>query len=367
MFRRFVTPNSFRFSSSSANTTSFVRFAGSTASSSSKGDGQPNIIKQHYSDEEIKKVVKALEADPELAIRVVSNLTPAARRQLVVAGSAFEWFGGQRAAQSEVRAADADQDQVISTKDFDLWFEKALARRAQEQQEAEGKGEKKSSSSTAAATAAGGATAALSFSALFLLGLEAGLPFVGFGFLDNAVMILAGDVIDRSVGFFLGCSVLASAAMGNVVSGMMGMQLHGSIERLVHFFKLPIPTLTDEQRKSKRVFFAGHIGGTIGIATGLTLGMLPLLFLSDKEAEGEARAFKEIDTNKDGKLTAAELKRALNGAGVQHELTDEMTVKLVHKYGDEKFGTLNHDQFHRLCVDLKAKGPLALNVHKLVE
>ena len=159
-----------------------------TASSSSASSSQ---IKP-YSDEEIKNLVKSLEADPELAIRVVSNLSPAARRKLVVAGSAFEWFGGQRAAQSEVTAADYDHDKVISTKDFDTWFEKALQRRAASSDKKDG--EKGDGAVSEGASSAGSVDVKkLGFAALAFIGLEAGLPFVGFGFLDNAAMILAGE------------------------------------------------------------------------------------------------------------------------------------------------------------------------------
>ena len=46
------------------------------------------------------------------------------------------------------------------------------------------------------------------------------LPFVAFGFVDNAVMIVAGDYIDATVGVTLGISVLAAAGLGFVVVDM---------------------------------------------------------------------------------------------------------------------------------------------------
>jgi len=146
---------------------------------------------------------------------------------------------------------------------------------------------------------------------LMLLGCMSAIPFIGFGFLDNALMLLAGDLIDHSVSIYLHTSVMASAAMGNVVSGAIGMQVHGIIERMTQKLFLirskdkndedndidkggvdagspsvfDLSALTPEQMNSRAAFLAGHIGGTVGIIVGLTLGMTPLLFLSTKPTE----------------------------------------------------------------------------------
>uniref|UniRef100_A0A8C5N1U1 Transmembrane protein 65 n=1 Tax=Leptobrachium leishanense TaxID=445787 RepID=A0A8C5N1U1_9ANUR len=55
------------------------------------------------------------------------------------------------------------------------------------------------------------------------------LPFVGFGFLDNAIMIAAGTQIELSIGVVLGISTMAAAALGNLVSDLAGL---GYVERL---------------------------------------------------------------------------------------------------------------------------------------
>ena len=223
-------------------------------------------------NEEVEAIAASLSSNPHLLLKVVQVMSPESRRRLVIQGGAMEWFG-KDSVSKEMAEADHDKDYHICPKDFERWFEKALKRRAMA---AEASSEFTSSSGAKAA-------ATISVGALVLIGLEAALPFVGFGFLDNATMILAGDVIDKSLGAWLGCSVLASAAMGNVVSGVFGMQFHGFIEKAVHKLHLPIPVLTQEQQRSNKVFFAGHIGGTIGIAVGLSLGMLPLLFVSDSD------------------------------------------------------------------------------------
>ncbi|KNH03787.1 hypothetical protein XU18_4863 [Perkinsela sp. CCAP 1560/4] len=148
---------------------------------------------------------------------------------------------------------------------------------------------------------------------LMVLGLMSAIPFIGFGFLDNALMLVAGDLIDHSVSIYLHTSVMASAAMGNVVSGAIGMQLHGIIDRVTQkIFLMKNSKETDEcnaengnnaatsanhslydlsilspaQLNSRPAFLAGHIGGTIGIILGLCLGMTPLLFLSSNKSSG---------------------------------------------------------------------------------
>jgi hypothetical protein len=45
--------------------------------------------------------------------------------------------------------------------------------------------------------------------------LVTSVPFIGFGFFDNAIMLLAGDFFDIHLGVTLGISTLASAALGN--------------------------------------------------------------------------------------------------------------------------------------------------------
>ncbi|CAM2107012.1 unnamed protein product [Caretta caretta] len=49
------------------------------------------------------------------------------------------------------------------------------------------------------------------------------IPFVGFGFLDNAIMIAAGTQIELSIGVVLGITTMAAAALGNLVSDLAGL------------------------------------------------------------------------------------------------------------------------------------------------
>ena len=58
---------------------------------------------------------------------------------------------------------------------------------------------------------------------LLLYALSVGIPFIGFGMMDNAIMILAGEYIDITLGATFGLSLLASAALGNLISDVAGV------------------------------------------------------------------------------------------------------------------------------------------------
>ncbi|CAM9152537.1 unnamed protein product, partial [Phaeothamnion confervicola] len=49
--------------------------------------------------------------------------------------------------------------------------------------------------------------------------------FVGFGIMDNAILIVAGEYIDLTLGVALGISTMAAAALGNLVSDIFGVGL----------------------------------------------------------------------------------------------------------------------------------------------
>ncbi|XP_069931579.1 transmembrane protein 65 isoform X6 [Oryctolagus cuniculus] len=73
------------------------------------------------------------------------------------------------------------------------------------------------------------------------------IPFIGFGFLDNAIMIVAGTHIELSIGIILGISTMAAAALGNLVSDLAGLGLAGYVEALASRLGLSIPDLTPKQ------------------------------------------------------------------------------------------------------------------------
>lgn len=49
------------------------------------------------------------------------------------------------------------------------------------------------------------------------------IPFIGFGILDNGIMIVAGEYIDSTLGVMLGISTMAAAGFGNIISDIAGV------------------------------------------------------------------------------------------------------------------------------------------------
>ncbi|KAF3706973.1 Transmembrane protein 65 Precursor [Channa argus] len=109
------------------------------------------------------------------------------------------------------------------------------------------------------------------------------LPFVGFGFLDNAIMIAAGTQIELSIGVTLGISTMAAAALGNLVSDLAGLGLAGYVEALASKLGMQVPDLTPKQVDMWQTRLSSHLGKAIGVSIGCILGMFPLLFLDDEK------------------------------------------------------------------------------------
>jgi len=122
---------------------------------------------------------------------------------------------------------------------------------------------------------------------LAAVSLQGGVPFVVFGFIDNFIMIVAGDAIDVCFAHTLGLSMLACAGLGNMVSDVVGQTCGGFIEAFATRLGLPDPKLNSKQRASRIVKTTHVVSGTVGIGLGCLLGMVPLLFL-DTHAATEA-------------------------------------------------------------------------------
>ncbi|XP_023683727.1 transmembrane protein 65-like isoform X2 [Paramormyrops kingsleyae] len=120
--------------------------------------------------------------------------------------------------------------------------------------------------------------------------LHNAIPFVGFGFLDNAIMIAAGTQIELSIGVVFGLSTMAAAALGNLVSDLAGLGLAGYVEALAHRLGMQIPDLTPKQADMWQTRVSSHTGKAIGVTIGCLLGMFPLLFMKDgdEQEDGES-------------------------------------------------------------------------------
>jgi GAF domain-containing protein len=125
-----------------------------------------------------------------------------------------------------------------------------------------------------------------SYKTLRLVAITQAIPFVGFGFMDNAILIIAGDAIDTSLGVLLGISTLCAAAIGNIISDLAGICMGTAIEDFcAQVLKLPIPKISSAQRRLRSVRFASQLGMAVGMTFGCLIGMFPLYFLDTKKSE----------------------------------------------------------------------------------
>ena len=116
------------------------------------------------------------------------------------------------------------------------------------------------------------------------------VPFIGFGFFDNFIMILAGEYIDYKLGLMFGISTMAAAALGNLISDCCGVQLSIYIEAWCVKFGLQPPDLTKKQSELRKTRLINSSGKIIGITIGCLIGMLPLLFINEDDHKKESTA-----------------------------------------------------------------------------
>ncbi|KAG2495698.1 hypothetical protein HYH03_006298 [Edaphochlamys debaryana] len=116
-----------------------------------------------------------------------------------------------------------------------------------------------------------------SSSALKMVFLASAIPFLGFGFLDNAIMLVAGEEIDNIFGIKLGLSTLASAGLGNAVADVIGVGAAKYIEQVVRLFPfVREPKLSKFQQAMPSTQRAKLAGAMIGVLIGCLLGLTPL-------------------------------------------------------------------------------------------
>lgn len=117
--------------------------------------------------------------------------------------------------------------------------------------------------------------------------LHNALPFIGFGFLDNFLMIVAGEYIEFRFGAVLGISTMAAAALGNWISDLAGVQSAHYVEYVTSKFGVKAPALTPEQVDMSSTRWASNIGKAIGVSIGCIIGMFPLLFFTDDKKDSK--------------------------------------------------------------------------------
>jgi hypothetical protein len=118
---------------------------------------------------------------------------------------------------------------------------------------------------------------------LWQLAAFSAVPFVGFGFADNLIMILAGDAIDATLGVALGLTTMAAAGFGNLISDVAGLGLGNAIESGAKATGFTAPNLSAAQRELPRTRAVKGAAGALGISVGCLLGMFPLLLYGGRK------------------------------------------------------------------------------------
>uniref|UniRef100_M4A5H8 Transmembrane protein 65 n=1 Tax=Xiphophorus maculatus TaxID=8083 RepID=M4A5H8_XIPMA len=117
--------------------------------------------------------------------------------------------------------------------------------------------------------------------------LHNAIPFVGFGFLDNCIMIVAGTQIELSIGVVLGISTMFPF--------FLLFRLAGYVEALASRLGMQIPELSPKQADMWQTRVSCHTGKAIGVGIGCILGMFPLLFFSDDDEKKEGQTETKDD------------------------------------------------------------------------
>ena len=105
-----------------------------------------------------------------------------------------------------------------------------------------------------------------------------------FGFIDNFIMIIAGDAIDANIAATFGLATMTSAAFGNMISDMGGEEAGEALDSAIEKLGLDAEDVSDEQMEAAPSWmrFLDRRAGTIGVAIGCLIGMFPLAFMEEK-------------------------------------------------------------------------------------
>ncbi|VEV54821.1 GAF domain-related protein, putative [Plasmodium vinckei vinckei] len=118
------------------------------------------------------------------------------------------------------------------------------------------------------------------------------IPMIGFGFMDQFIMIRLGDMFDASIGVTLGISTLCAASFGQLCSDTFGVFFGSAINYLLQRYK--IIQIEKFDIKNKIYQYCTLIGSVLGILLGCSLGMLQLLFIDTTKSE-RLKKKKELD------------------------------------------------------------------------
>ena len=150
--------------------------------------------------------------------------------------------------------------------------------------------------------------------------LSATIPMIGFGFMDNFVMITAGNAIDNSIGVQMGLATMTAAAIGQVVSDVSGVMFGDTLSRV---FKISSAQLTETQRKLASVRRLRLAGAVLGVITGCTLGATALYFVPNRDTS--------TTSNNNNKSVSSAAATAIHSENGSHPSTRQQQQQFLHR------------------------------------
>jgi len=234
---------------------------------------------------------------------IVNNLTKQHRKRLLNAILMSEYgshlHGKWDVPNNLFTKYDKDRDGSISQREFQDAVTDVLAWAATSEQVDEGKSDE-----------------APSYSMLWKVAVASFIPFMGFGFVDNFMMIVAGEVIEVKVGLILGFSTMAAAALGNLISDVVGLCVSSGIEASAQKMGIEEPQLSSAQRKLTSIKVFRWSGSMLGISVGCILGMVPLLFTTPHDLQEKKHSSDRI---KELEKQLAAISQRLEDTGISAE------------------------------------------------
>lgn len=173
--------------------------------------------------------------------------------------------------------------------------------------------------------------------------LRAAIPMIGFGLMDQTIMLQAGNAIDCTIGVTFGLSTLTAAAFGQVCSDASGVLFGGTLETLASKAGLPKTGLTIHQRSLPSVKRVRLFGSLCGVFFGCSLGLLNLFFIDTHRSttlkleamnDGEQEFDFEIEVSNDHDQNIPRLKETTmlkitgpNVDGLLASLTSALSIR----------------------------------------
>ncbi len=269
----------------------------------------------------LQQTEAALARNPELADTFVEHLSPEVRTRLMLAAVRADHSGAAAAA---FREADVNKDGKLSPDEFYKWM--------------------------GAAACATPKAVTVSRMQVRQMALYTAVPMIGFGFMDNMIMIIAGDFIESSIGLRFGLSTLCAAGFGNLISDVAGLGLGGYIEASSEKLGITRPMLSRAQEDTRTIGRTRAAANLIGISIGCLIGMFPLLFI-DEEKKHLQTMFDELDVSSDGTISAQELQSGLQKIGLG--LSDSAIDEFVRSADVDMSGSLDFAEFCALAQKVK--------------